>query len=82
MTNFVRLLFLSILKKEGKIVSSYYFHHLFTTLLGIINEVVSLIEIMTKEDLITHQGRYDNSGLYKDLQITNKGVVIFEGEYK
>ena len=75
---FCTLIILSILKKEGKIVSSYYFHHLFTTLLGIINEVVPLIEIMTKEDLITYQGRYDTSGLYKDLQITDKGLLYLK----
>jgi len=65
-------------KNNLEIILVVYFHHLFTTLLGIINEVVPLIEIMTKEDLITHQGRYDTSGLYKDLQITDKGLLYLK----
>lgn len=72
------LIILSLLKKEGKIAFSYYFHHLFTTLLGIINEVAPLIEMMTEEDLITHQEEYDTSGLYKDLQITDKGLLYLK----
>ena len=72
------LIILSILKKEGKIVSSYYFHHLFTTLLGIINEVAPLIEMMTEENLITHQEECDTSGLYKELKITDKGGLYLK----
>lgn len=72
------LIILSVLKNRGKIVSSYYFHNLFTTLLGIIIQVAPLIDMMTEEDLITHQGGYDTSGLYKDLQITDKGLFYLK----
>lgn len=73
-----KLIVLSFLKKEEKISFSFKIDHIFSTLLGIITDVPSLVKEMSEEELIIHQGLYENTNSYKNLTITEKGAKYLE----
>ncbi|WP_314298559.1 hypothetical protein [Capnocytophaga gingivalis] len=69
---------LSILKKGGEVALSSHFRHLFANLLGIINDASYLISVMASDDLVAHQGLFENTKLYQKITITDKGIKYLE----
>lgn len=67
------LLILAIIKKGGELTLSSKIKHIFTTMLGIINDESFLIRKMNENGLVKHQGKYEKTGLYKNVSITEKG---------
>ena len=60
---------LSILKKGGEVTLSSHFRHLFTNLLGIINDASYLISVMANDELVAHQGLLENTKLYQKMNL-------------
>ena len=60
---------LSILKKGGEVTLSSHFRHLFANLLGIINDASYLISVMANDELVVHQGLFENTKLYQKMNL-------------
>ena len=60
---------LSILKKGGEIALSSHFRHLLASLLGIINDASYLISVIANDELVAHQGFFENTKLYQKMNL-------------
>ena len=61
-----------------EVALSSHFRHLLANLLGIINDASYLISVMANDELVAHQGLFENRKLYQKITITDKGIKYLE----
>ncbi len=72
--NLIQPLILLLIQQIQSVDSSYFFNQVFTRL-GIFSSVHDIIDSLSKEDLVTHEGYFDNNGkLFKNISLTKKGT--------
>lgn len=72
------LIILNVSKKE--VASSYFFNRLFLRL-GFIVPISDIIDKLTKAELLSHQGNFENDeSLFENLKTTEKGKDFFQAE--
>ena len=72
------MLTLTLIDKKQTVESSYFFHQLYTRL-GIFEPINSIIRGLVDKTYITHDGDFgENSGLIKNIKITDQGTHYLE----
>ena len=52
-----------------EVALSSHFRHLLANLLGIINDASYLISVMANDELVVHQGLFENTKLYQKMNL-------------
>lgn len=71
----IEYIILYMINRKGTVSSSHFFHQLFTRL-GIFNSIEDTLEKMANKKLLTIEGYFDNTGLMKNITITDDGKAI------